>query len=91
MICNIIRPICGYSVDKLKEKGIRVHVDNRNEKLGYRIREAQMSKIPYQLVIGDQELENNTVNVRKYGVDGSNSISLDEFVDSLVSEIKERR
>ena len=81
-----------YSLfDKLKAKGIRAHVDNRNEKLGYRIREAQMSKIPYQLVIGDQELENNTVNVRKYGVEDSNSISLDEFVENLVTEIKERR
>ena len=76
--------------DALKEKGIRVHVDNRNEKLGYRIREAQMSKIPYQIVVGDSEVENNTVNIRRYGVEGSESMKLDEFVEMISNKIINR-
>jgi len=67
----------------LKQKGIRVHVDNRNEKLGYRIREAQMNKIPYEIVIGDNELENRTVNIRRYGVEGSEAMNIDDFVNMI--------
>lgn len=77
--------------DELNKIGVRVEVDDRNEKLGYRIREAQMSKIPYQLVVGDSEVSSNSVNVRKYGVEGSNSISLDEFVKQIDQEIKNRK
>ena len=53
--------------DELKSQGVRVEIDDRNEKWDIKIREAQMHKIPYQLVIGDKEIENNEVNVRKYG------------------------
>ena len=53
--------------DELKSQGVRVEIDDRNEKMGYKIREAQMQKIPYQLVVGDKEVENKEVNVRKYG------------------------
>ncbi|MGR5952656.1 His/Gly/Thr/Pro-type tRNA ligase C-terminal domain-containing protein [Bacillus paranthracis] len=53
--------------DKLAQAGVRVERDVRDEKLGYKIREAQMQKIPYVLVIGDKEMENGAVNVRKYG------------------------
>ena len=53
--------------DELKSQGVRVDIDDRNEKMGYKIREAQMQKIPYQLVVGDKEVENKEVNVRKYG------------------------
>ena len=77
--------------DLLKEKGVRVHVDNRNEKLGYRIREAQMNKIPYQIVVGDNEVENNTVNIRKYGVEGSESMELNKFVEKIHDEIINRK
>ena len=77
--------------EELKKQGVRVHVDGRNEKLGYKIREAQMNKIPYQLVVGDSECENNTVNIRRYGVEGSESVNLDEFVDRITEEIKERK
>jgi len=77
--------------DALKQKGVRVTVDNRNEKLGYRIREAQMNKIPYQIVIGDNELENNTVNIRRFGVEGSQSMNLDEFVEKIHDEIINRK
>ena len=77
--------------EKLLAKGVRVHVDARNEKLGYRIREAQMSKIPYQIVIGDNEVENNTVNIRRYGVEGSESMNLDEFVEKIHDQIINRK
>ncbi len=77
--------------DLLKEKGVRVHVDNRNEKLGYRIREAQMNKIPYQIVVGDSEVENNTVNIRQYGKEGSESMPLAEFAEKIEKQIRERK
>lgn len=77
--------------DLLKEKGVRVHVDNRNEKLGYRIREAQVNKIPYQLVIGDNEMENNTVNIRRFGKEGSETMDLNAFADKIHDEIINRK
>jgi len=77
--------------EKLVEAGFRVDVDERNEKLGYRLREAQIKKIPVQLVIGDGEVENGTVNVRRYGSQASESLSVQDLVDSLVKEVKEKR
>ena len=75
----------------LRENGVRVHVDNRNEKLGYRIREAQMHKTPYQLVLGDKEVEAGAVNVRKFGKEGSKSMSLDDFLNKITDEIRNRK
>lgn len=72
--------------DSLAQKGLRVEVDNRNEKMGYKIREAQTLKIPYQLVIGDSEMENNTITVRKYGEKKTETVSLDTFISQLVEE-----
>ena len=77
--------------EMLKEKGIRVHVDSRNEKLGYRVREAQMNKIPYEIIVGDNEVENNSVNIRRYGVEGSESMGLDEFVAMLCDQVANRK
>ena len=77
--------------EKLIEAGFRVDVDERNEKLGYRLREAQIKKIPVQLVIGDGEVENGTVNVRRYGSQASESLSVQDLVDSLIKEVKEKR
>ena len=71
--------------DELVKNGFRVEVDERNEKLGYRIREAQMKKTPIALVVGDGEIESNSVNVRRYGVKESSTMPLNEFV-SLVNE-----
>ncbi|MCI2254345.1 threonine--tRNA ligase [Domibacillus sp. PGB-M46] len=65
--------------DELKAAGIRVEMDSREEKLGYKIRESQMKKIPYMLVVGDKELESGTVNVRKYGEQQSETMSFDAF------------
>lgn len=72
--------------ERLQCEGLRVEVDSRDEKIGYKIREAQMQKIPYMLVVGDQEAENGAVNVRKYGEQNSETISLDEFVKKAVAE-----
>jgi len=74
--------------DLLKSKGIRVEMDERNEKIGYKIREAQMQKIPYMLVIGDNEIQERDVNVRKYGEQKSETVSLEKFVDEIVKEAK---
>ncbi|NRR15731.1 threonine--tRNA ligase [Bacillus pacificus] len=76
---------------KLAQAGIRVEQDARDEKLGYKIREAQMQKVPYVLVIGDKEMENGAVNVRKYGEEKSEVIALDVFVASIEEEIKNRK
>ncbi|MDM5302813.1 threonine--tRNA ligase [Bacillus subtilis] len=74
--------------ERLQRDGLRVEVDIRDEKIGYKIREAQMQKIPYMLVVGDQEAENGAVNVRKYGEQNSETISLDDFVKKAVAEAK---
>lgn len=70
---------------------IRVEVDDRNEKMGYKIRQAQMSKTPYMLVVGDKEMENGEVAVRRYGSDESNTMTFDQFVSHITLEIQERK
>lgn len=74
--------------DELKSQGVRVEIDDRNEKMGYKIREAQMQKIPYQLVVGDKEVENNEVNVRKYGSQDQETLEKEEFIWNLLDEIR---
>ena len=74
--------------DELKSQGIRVEIDDRNEKMGYKIREAHMNKIPYQIVVGDKEVENNEVNVRQYGSENQKTLEKDEFIWNLVDEIR---
>lgn len=74
--------------DELKSQGVRVSIDDRNEKMGYKIREAQMQKIPYQIVVGDKEVENNQVNVRQYVSQDQETVEKDEFIWNLVDEIR---
>ncbi|WP_046178594.1 threonine--tRNA ligase [Domibacillus tundrae] len=74
--------------DQLKSAGIRVEMDSREEKLGYKIRESQMKKIPYMLVVGDKELESGSVNVRKYGEQQSETMSFDDFREHVQKEGK---
>ncbi|HHC5313919.1 TPA: threonine--tRNA ligase [Staphylococcus aureus] len=74
--------------DELKSQGVRVSIDDRNEKMGYKIREAQMQKIPYQIVVGDKEVENNQMNVRQYGSQDQETVEKDEFIWNLVDEIR---
>ena len=73
--------------DLLKARGVRCSVDNRNEKLGYRIREAQTSKIPVELVVGDKDIEARAVTVRRYGSKDAVTKSLDEFIADMMEEI----
>ncbi len=75
---------------KLFDAGIRVEVDARNEKMGYKIREAQVKKIPYALVVGDQEVADGTVNVRKYGEKDSATMKADEFLAMIEEKIAAR-
>ena len=74
--------------DQLKSKGFRVELDDRNEKMGYKIREAQMQKIPYMLVVGDQEVTDEAVNVRKYGEQKSETVPFVDFLSGLHEEVK---
>ena len=72
---------------KLFDLGIRVEVDERNEKMGYKIREAQVKKIPYALVIGDQEMQDGNVTLRKYGEKDSQTMSVDDFIKLVQDKI----
>lgn len=72
------------------ENNIRVEIDDRSEKIGYKIREAQMQKIPYILVVGDKEAESNTVAVRKRGQGDIGSRSVDAFIADIIKEIAEK-
>jgi len=77
-------------VDQLKRAGIRVEIDIRDEKIGYKIREAQTQKIPFALVIGDKEIEANGVNVRRYGNKETESMPFDQFLSLIKQEIDEK-
>ncbi|EEV48283.1 threonine--tRNA ligase [Enterococcus faecium] len=74
--------------ERLQTKGLRVEVDDRNEKMGYKIRASQTQKIPYQLVVGDKELEDATVNVRRYGSKETAVEDLNIFIDAMEAEVK---
>lgn len=75
---------------KMKALGIRVELDDRNEKIGYKIREAQLKKIPYMLVIGDKEVEDATLSLRKRGEGDLGGKAVDEVIDLILSEIKNK-
>lgn len=78
----------GEEITKLLEaNNIRVELDNRNEKLGYRLREAQTEKIPYTLILGDQEKENSTISYRLFGQKDTTTVSKEEFVNLIKEEI----
>ncbi len=74
----------------LTDKGIRCEIDKRNEKIGYKIREARMEKVPYVLVVGDKEAEEDTVNVNKRGVEEKETQSLSDFVKRICKENKDK-
>ena len=77
-------------VAKLRKEHFRVNNDNRDEKLGYRIREAQLKKIPYQLVLGDNERDNGTVTYRKHGEKKQTTVTFEEFVELLNTEVENK-
>jgi len=76
---------------KLAAAGIRVELDARNEKIGYKIREAQVQKIPYMLVIGEKEMADGTLSVRRRGVGDEGAMTVDEFVEKIRAEINEMK
>ena len=75
-------------VNKLKDLDIRAHLDDRNEKIGYKIREAQVNKVPYMIVIGDKEVEAKTVGVRHRKEGDLGAMSLDAFIEKALKQIK---
>ena len=91
----VVLPIADRHADRaheieaeLKKYGIRVKVDDRSEKIGYKIREAQLQKTPYMLVVGDKEVENGTVSVRHRGEGDIGSMELSSLCDRLADEVK---
>ncbi len=80
-----------YDVKKaLEAKGMRVEVDDRSEKIGFKIREAQLSKVPYMILVGDKDIENNTVSVRDRKEGDLGAMSLDDFIAKAVEEIESK-
>lgn len=76
--------------DKLRMMGIRCEVDKRNEKIGYKIREAKLEKVPYVLVVGDKEAEESSVNVNKRGVEEKTTMPLSDFIEQITKENAEK-
>ncbi len=78
---------CDGIVNKLKAAGVLATVDNRNEKIGYKIREAQVDKVPYMLIVGDKEAAAGTVSVRHRN-DDLGQMSYDDFLKTIIEEIE---
>ena len=76
--------------NKLKENGLRVKLDDREEKLSYRMRESVVNKTPYALILGQKEVDNNNISYRKFGSEETVTVSLDEFIKLINDEIKEK-
>ena len=74
--------------EKLEANGVRVELDDRNEKIGKKIRDAQLEKVPYSLVVGDNEMNSNSVAVRKRSVGDQGAMALDEFINKIMEEIR---
>lgn len=74
----------------LQDRGVRVHVDERNEKMQYKIRQSQTSKIPYQLIVGDKEMEDQAVNVRRYGSKETHTETVEAFVATILADIERK-
>lgn len=77
--------------DNMKEKGIRVELDSRNEKIGYKIREAQLQRVPYMLVLGDKEIEADSVAVRSRDQGEMGVMALAQFIENIIKEIENKQ
>ena len=75
---------------KLYDAKVRVALDDRAEKIGYKIREAQLEKVPYMVIVGEKELESNTISIRLRDTGETITMQMDEFVQKLVKESKDR-
>ena len=98
MACFTILPVSDKFNDyaqqittKLRTMGLRVSFDNRSEKIGSKIRDAEMQKINIMVIVGEKEVENKTVTVRRRFIKEQKEMSLNDFSDEILSEIKERR
>ncbi len=83
-----------YAEDVMKQllkAGVRVEVDDRQEKIGKKIREAELSRVPYMLVVGEKEVNENRLSIRRQGKGDAGSQSVDAFIKNIVEEILERR
>ena len=78
-------------VAKLKQEGLRVEADNRNEKIGYKIREALNEKVPYLIIVGDEEEKNGTISIRGRGFENKSGLNLDDFIARLKNEIETKK
>ena len=78
-------------IDRLDEAGLRVHLDDRNEKIGFKIREAQMQKIPYMLVIGDKEVESGAVAVRTREGGDQGTMGVSELITQLMAQVATKK
>jgi threonyl-tRNA synthetase len=90
-ISEVHIPYAEQVKEKLQQAGIRVELDARNEKIGYKIREAQVQKIPYMLVIGEKEMADGTLSVRRRGVGDEGAMTVDAFVEKIRAEINEMK
>ncbi|PRS07093.1 threonine--tRNA ligase [Bacillus halotolerans] len=89
-VSHVQMDYCEKVQSELKRLGIRVNIDERNEKLGYKIRESQMQKIPYMLVLGEQEVSEKAVNVRQFGHQKSEQVPFQVFKENIVEQAKNR-
>ena len=87
-VSNLFEDYAYEVLKKLKDAGIRAEIDNRNEKIGYRIREAQLSKVPYMVIVGANEQENATISVRSRKEAENKVMSVAEFADIIKYEVE---
>ena len=71
---------------QLEDKGFRCEVDDRSEKIGYKIREAQLEKVPYMVVVGDKDIENNTISIRKRKEGDLGAMTVEQFLEKIVPD-----
>ena len=78
-------------MENLKNADIRAEVDDRNEKIGKKIRDTELMKVPYMLVVGEKEMNENKVSIRRQGKGDLGSKEVEEFIKEITEEIKERK
>ena len=88
---NVHNDYAQQLTDKLAAVGFRIQIDNRNEKLGYRLREAQIKKVPVQIIVGDNEVNDSLVTFRRHGSKDSETVSVDKFIEMMQNEIAQKK
>ena len=88
---NVHNDYAQQLTDKLASVGFRIQNDNRNEKLGYRLREAQIKKVPVQIIVGDNEVNDSLVTFRRHGSKDSETVSIDKFIEMMQNEIAQKK